>query len=382
MSTAIFVQVALFSTSATIALILTIAWHEFGRPPHAFTWAIGFALAATMWAIGLLPFYFPASRASVAAATCALAGFSSTFILLGFRQRVGAREWRMPLMIVATINALLAAILVFGGAPRLVQLIPLNLFNMMMFYLAARTLRGRRKGERVAEKFAEGGLLLLATFCLAVLIGLLSALAGVNRIEFDQLAAATLLILPGIIAGVGLFTIILLAADLADQARRLAATDIMTGLLNRRGFEDAAKALINSARHHDRALTLVLMDVDRFKEVNDLFGHPAGDRVLCAICDSLALGIGRRDILARFGGEEFSLILVDADIVTATSTVETLRREIASLDLNLPTPHQVTASFGAAALHDEDEGLASLLKRADEALYRSKADGRNRVTIA
>lgn len=382
MTAAAFIQIALVSTSATIALVLAIAWHEFGRPRHAATWSRAFALAAGMWAVGLASLYSESDGRAAAVLMFGLAGFATALNTMGFRQRAAVDEQRHQLMIAAGGNALLVTVLAMAGASRVVQLIPLTLFNTVMFYLAARTLRGRRKGERAAERVAETGLLLLAMLCVAVLIGLVTAALGLSRLELAQLGAVTLLLLPGIIAGIGLFTIILLAADLADQARRLAATDMLTGLLNRRGFEDAAQALIESARRYGRALTLVLMDVDRFKQVNDMFGHPTGDRVLCAICDTLSDGIGRRDVLARFGGEEFAFLLIDADIVTAATTVESLRRAVADLNLALPKPHRVTASFGMAALHEEDEGLAPVLKRADTAMYRSKADGRNRVTVA
>ena len=382
MSAAAFIQIALVSTSATIALILAIAWYEFGRPRHAFTWSLAFAVAALMWAIGLVPLDFPATGRAAATMTYALAGFPAALNTIGFRQRAGVQTRGAILLFAAAANALLVLLLAAAGESGLVQLIPVNLFGAMTFYLAARTLHGRRKSERAAERVAETGLLLLALLSVAVLTGLIAAVAGATKLELGQLGGVTLLMLPGIIAGIGLFTIILLAADLADQARRLAATDMLTGLLNRRGFEDAANILIDSARRHDRTLTLVLMDLDRFKQVNDLFGHPAGDRVLCAICDTLSNGIGPRDVLARFGGEEFALILMDVDIATATETVEMLRRAVERIVLDLPRQHRMTASFGVAALRADDKALTSIIKRADAALYRSKAQGRNRVTVA
>jgi diguanylate cyclase (GGDEF)-like protein len=381
MTGAVFIQLALVSTSAAIALILGIAWHEFGRPRHVLTWAVSFAVAAVQWGMSMIPLFVPGTGRFLVAPLFACAAFAAAGNTIGFRQRAGIRNAGRPLLIAASGFALLGLAFAIAGTPRMVRIVPLNVFNMTMFYLSARTLQGRRKGERVAERVAEIGLLLLALFNLIVLTGMVAAWAGLAGLEMAEFEQLTLLLLPGITGGIGLFMIILLAADLADQARRLAATDMLTGLLNRRGFEEAANALITSARRHRRALTLMLMDLDRFKQVNDLFGHPAGDRVLWEIGDKVANGLGRRDIVARFGGEEFAMVVADADIVGATMTAETLRRSIAALDLQLPQPHQVTASFGLAALHEEDSDLASLLKRADEALYRSKAEGRNRVTL-
>ncbi len=377
-----FIQIALVATSATIALVLIIAWREFGRPRHVFTWALAFALLALAWSIGLLPVAVPYQHRIAIFLEYALAGAASVLDALGFRQRAGTPHARRPLRSILLLYLAAVLGLTLADAARTAQMVPINVLNVVMFYLSARTLRGRRKGERVAERVAESGLLLLAVASAAVAIGLIAALAGVIRLDIGQLQIAIMLLLPGIVAGTGLFTIILLAADLADQARRLAASDMMTGLLNRRGFEDAGKALIDSAQRNHRALTLALMDVDCFKQVNDRFGHPTGDRVLCAIADRLAASLGRRDILARIGGEEFAVVLVDADVVTATMTVEAMRRDLAALDLRLTPPHQVTGSFGVAALHADDDDLAHLLRRADAALYRSKENGRDRVTVA
>ena len=136
------------------------------------------------------------------------------------------------------------------------------------------------------------------------------------------------------------------------------------------------------ARRDARPIALVLIDVDRFKEINDRFGHPAGDEVLCAVCHRLAQGVSRRDILARIGGEEFALVLTDVDPQAALCAAEVLRRHVETMTADLPQPVSVTASFGLATPAEPGEELAGLFLRADRALYRSKAEGRNRVTVA
>lgn len=376
------ILIALVSITAITAIMLALAWQEFGRPRHALAWAVMFALFAALWAIDLLwnAGWIGARAARVAMPE--LAGFAVALNTLGFRQRAGLPPRRGALLGAAAAHAL--AVLALAGrvgsdAPWIMLL---TLFNTLMLVLAARTLTGRRKGERAAERVAESGLSTLALLNFLVFGALAGMTAGLMTIDLARLTGVVMLFLPGIVAGIGLFVIILLTADLADQTRRLAATDMLTGIMNRRGFEEAARALIAGTKRSGRAIALVLIDVDRFKEVNDRFGHPAGDRVLRDVSQRIAQEIGRRDIFARVGGEEFALILTDVDVQAAACAVEVLRLHLEAMPIDLPAPHRITASFGVAVPAEPGEDLAAMLPRADRALYQSKADGRNRVTIA
>ena len=377
------VSIALILISATVALVLAVAWHEFGRPAHAFTWAAAFALSAVMWGVDLIARIELPQDGAIGGPMLAIAGLATTLNTVGFRQRAGAAGPMTGLIGAALANAALVTLLAALGAPASIRGIPFGLLNVGMFWLAARALTGRRrKGERMAAHAAQAGLLLLSLLNLAFLIGMIATLVGHPFFDLCALGGLTILLMPGLVTGIGLFTIILLAADLADQARRLAATDMLTGLLNRRGFEEAGRALIASMRRHGRSAAVVVIDVDRFKQVNDRFGHPAGDRVLCQICGKIAAGIGRRDIFARIGGEEFALIMADADLAAAECAAEVLRAAVADMTINLSAPLRVTASFGVAELRASDGDLTDVLRRADEALYRAKESGRDRVVVA
>jgi len=380
MTPVVIIYLALISISALVAGILAIAWHEFGRPRHALTWSIAFALAALMWALDLIdsPVGGP-DIGTFGTPMLIVAGFASTVNTIGFRQRGGVREERGGLLAAAVVHAVLVVLLAAIGAPTAARAMPLSLFNAALFWLAATALVGRRRGERLAARAAQGGLLLLSLLNFAFLIGMGLTLAGHPSPFVANLGALTALMLPVLVTVIGLFTIILLVADLADQARRLAATDMLTGALNRRGFDEAARALIASVRRTGRSIALVVIDLDRFKAVNDRFGHPAGDRVLRAVCDCIGEGIGRRDLFARTGGEEFALIMTDVDLETARCAADVLRTQVAALDVELAEPYQVTASFGVTLLRDDDRGLGDMFRRADAALYRAKAEGRDRV---
>lgn len=382
MSQVMLILSALISISTITAVMLVIAWQEFGRPRHALAWAVMFAMVACLWTIDLASDMGWIGPRAAMAAMPTIAGFAAALNTIGFRRRAGLPPRRGALLGAGAVHALVVLALAGRGNSDVPWIIALTLFNALMLALAARTLTGRRKGERAAERVAESGLIMLSLLNFLVFGVLVGMTVGLVTIDLARLTGVVMLFLPGIVAGIGLFVIILLTADLADQTRRLAATDMLTGLMNRRGFDEAARALIASTKRSGRAIALVLIDVDRFKEVNDRFGHPAGDRVLRAVCHRIAQGIGRRDIFSRVGGEEFALFLTDVDVQAAACAVEVLRLHLEAMPTDLPAPHRITASFGLAVPAEPGEELATLFLRADRALYRSKEEGRNRVTIA
>lgn len=160
---------------------------------------------------------------------------------------------------------------------------------------------------------------------------------------------------------------------------RLATTDGLTNLANHRSFSERLLAEHESAVRHGTPLSVVLLDVDFFKQFNDQFGHQAGDTVLRTIGKILSENMRDNDFAARYGGEEFVVILPRSDVWAASLVAERLRTAIESH----PWEHRaVTASFGIATLDDEGVLPGDLVRAADEALYHSKAAGRNRLTHA
>jgi diguanylate cyclase (GGDEF)-like protein/PAS domain S-box-containing protein len=158
----------------------------------------------------------------------------------------------------------------------------------------------------------------------------------------------------------------------------LATVDALTGLANRGAFEERLIAELADAQRHGRPLGVLLADVDHFKAVNDTHGHQAGDAVLRAVGKMLAGGIRERDVAARFGGEEFAVVLPSTDLYGALEAAERLR---AAIEVARPAGIAVTISVGVAAADDARPRAAhDLLAAADRALYRSKDEGRNRVS--
>ena len=163
-----------------------------------------------------------------------------------------------------------------------------------------------------------------------------------------------------------------------QQIAALATRDALTGLSNRRQIDLDLEASIRHVQRHGGALCVALVDVDNFKSVNDSFGHTVGDEVLMCVAGCLAGSLRAGDHVGRFGGEEFLLILPATTVAQASALLERLRGSLEALQALPSGAGPVTASFGLAAWRGA-ESAAELVRRADQALYRAKNAGRNRV---
>ncbi len=163
----------------------------------------------------------------------------------------------------------------------------------------------------------------------------------------------------------------------AQVLEEQATTDPLTGVANRRRLDDELQRLVAAARRYDQPLSVVLVDLDEFKAVNDTHGHEVGDQVLVATVRSLAQAVREADLLGRWGGEEFLLLAPVTDHEAACVLAERCRRLVADARVARPGV-AVTASFGVATLAADDDARA-LMRRADLALYTAKREGRDRV---
>jgi diguanylate cyclase (GGDEF)-like protein len=160
-----------------------------------------------------------------------------------------------------------------------------------------------------------------------------------------------------------------------------AATDSLTGLPNRRALNDTMRLMVAQAGRSVLPLAAIALDLDHFKRVNDLFGHEKGDDVLAAVGRLLADTVRQSDIAARFGGEEFCLLLADTDVDGAVVVAEKLRAAIGALEIS-GVSGRITASFGVASYPVHAADSQTLMRKADRALYAAKEAGRDRVEVA
>jgi len=180
-------------------------------------------------------------------------------------------------------------------------------------------------------------------------------------------------------------------AEIAEMQQQLqhsrmeALTDRLTGIYNRRAFDEKLELLIDEAGKEKTPVSLVIADIDHFKKFNDTYGHQVGDQVLKLVAQTLKDGVKGRDIAARFGGEEFAIILPETAMNGAASVAENLRASLAARKLSRKDSKRdmgnITMSFGVTELVF-GETPDALIARADALLYQSKHDGRNRVTAS
>ncbi len=162
---------------------------------------------------------------------------------------------------------------------------------------------------------------------------------------------------------------------------RLARTDELTGLNNRRAFSSLGRRALDQSRRYSRPLSLVMFDIDRFKAINDTYGHAAGDKVLQEVAGVILNTVRTPDIAGRIGGEELGVVLPETAQSEAVAFAERLRSALAALEVDYKGKMlRFTCSFGVASRAEDVVVLDTLLMRADEALYRAKEAGRDRVS--
>ena len=170
-----------------------------------------------------------------------------------------------------------------------------------------------------------------------------------------------------------------------EAARKRAITDPLTGVYNRRYLDDVLSRRFEEARREGTALSLIMVDLDYFREINEQHGHEIGDRVIMSVVEVFNRRLRPEDIIARYGGDEFTILLPDTGLARAREMAETICREVAGLEV-LPergrTIRRVTTSQGIASYPESAETLEALRESADRALYNAKENGRNRVSCS
>lgn len=165
-----------------------------------------------------------------------------------------------------------------------------------------------------------------------------------------------------------------------DEIYRLTTVDGLTQVNNRRSFDEAIEREISRCRRYGRTLSLVLIDVDHFKRINDTFGHLAGDAVLKEVASAIKKRIRKEDLLARYGGEEFAVLTPEVDQKGALAMAEKVRKVVEKHEFSFDGERiPVTISCGVSTLGKKGDGAEALVQRADEKLYEAKEAGRNQV---
>ena len=169
------------------------------------------------------------------------------------------------------------------------------------------------------------------------------------------------------------------------ELKELANRDPLTNLYNRRYLSEISKKLLLLAKRQNTPLSVLMIDIDKFKNINDKYGHDVGDEVIKLLANSLIEYLRGSDVVARLGGEEFAVILPDSDVKNAQIKAEDIRNKIENLEFQLEnsTPLKFTVSIGVSNYEIENDfSFDELLKKSDEALYEAKESGRNKVVVS
>ncbi len=238
--------------------------------------------------------------------------------------------------------------------------------------------RPLRPGARIAmASFGVVGALLLLRAALE-----LTGVAPVGQFREATLAHGTLFVLGALGPTASSIGFLMMAYDqVRDELDELASRDSLTGVLRRRTFVAMAAGALSGAQRHGRTLGLLLIDADHFKRINDTFGHARGDEALCVLADTLRDLIRAEDLLGRYGGEEFVVLMPDVDLLGAAAAAERLRQAIGDQPRQRRLGYELRVSIGVAVSR-QGEDLDALIRRADQALYAAKRAGRNRVAVA
>jgi diguanylate cyclase (GGDEF)-like protein len=380
-----YVFVAQFCTSLMLGAIFLLAWRTIEPRPHTLSWALAFSLATVQYVLNAVVNFVPVhglARDLYWVLVNAMALVVQALAWAGFRQRAGLRGWPQPLVVyLVAVEALVVwfTLVKFHQGLRMV-LIPWS----GTFLLAACAWVLVRPGRKL--RAAEwGAVVVLLLFSLGQLVAGAAALmqgAAPNEHYLALYTEVNLLAMPALYTGLGLFAVLILADDLADRMRTLAVTDELTGVVNRRGFEEAAARALAVARRQGEPTCVALLDLDHFKAVNDTHGHFVGDGALKTVATALVEGVRAGDVVGRMGGEEFAVLLPATDLSWCAEIVERLRLKVEATSVEAArVPLRVTASFGVAPVTPDDQSIHEALKHADQALYAAKRAGRNRVRV-
>jgi diguanylate cyclase (GGDEF)-like protein len=243
-----------------------------------------------------------------------------------------------------------------------------------------RPLRTARRPEQKAIKVASG--FLVHSLLYVPLVSKEKALGvlGVDNIADPNPFSETEEFLLATLADYA--TVAIDNAHLYTQIQQTAITDELTGLYNRRGLFELGRREVERSLRFGRQLPLLMIDIDYFKEVNDTYGHLVGDQVLLVLAQRFRRNVREIDIVGRYGGEEFVILLLENDLPTAQMIAERLRHLVSSIPVHTDHgPVNVTVSMGVTAVAQDVRDLPTLLQRADEALYAAKSSGRNRIAV-
>jgi diguanylate cyclase (GGDEF)-like protein len=369
----LFVSMWVTVTLTALALALGVRWREATgiRAWSGALWLQSIGWAALMGAFSL----WPRGMATIGA-TAIVASVSAMYVATQtyLRQRVSPAWAWGPALLTLPLHWI-----VFPHFAARIALVN-GILGVQMLWLAVLLLRPSADGWRwrwlAGAGLAISGPLVLGRVAIAVL-----APEAYPRFDSSHWLNVSGLIVNTACLTIGTLAFLLAHRDEAEQElARLASVDALSGLSNRRALMERGEAMLQLALRHRQPLAALMLDIDHFKQINDQRGHPVGDRVIERFADALKTTARHTDLVGRYGGEEFCLLMPMSGAHSVEVLDQRLRQAVAE-HVGAEVGFDVNFSTGAALLGAPDRDLASLLGRADRALYAAKRQGRARLVI-
>jgi diguanylate cyclase (GGDEF)-like protein len=347
-------------------------------------------LPETTWAAWLLAISFSlqATRHLIDPGWAIVVGNGAAWVamtlqLVGYRRFSGRHQHAWWWLLLPASGIVIMWSLWANGAGYVTRTLYLSSFVLLMCILCCHELHRDGAMRRERARFIPWVLTVFTGLCMALRITVLLLDPGVNEDFYAPSLERTLAFAPTLYYTLGTgFGFILMLRERSDaRLREVALSDPLTRVANRRALEDMVRRDMHQSLRTGQPLSLIVIDIDHFKAVNDTWGHAVGDQVICHVAEVIRETIRASDILARYGGEEFCVLLRDTD----TESARVLATKLCNALRTRPLEHAggsiiVTASMGVSGLvQGTGDSWETLFKRADGALYRAKQEGRDRV---
>jgi diguanylate cyclase (GGDEF)-like protein len=360
-------------------IFLLVVWWQYRREWSALWWSIGNCLLGGGIILAALHGELPFLLANVLGPLFLNLSAPCAFIAAKVFDRGSIARYRMTGFVVAWV----AAVGLTGALASERMAAALGAGTAACIYLAAvrslwvgrgEALRGRMPLIGIVTTYAVSLFVLVPQFVLADNFAPIAAVGWLGVIEFVGLVYSV---------GVTLFLTMMLGSRSEKRYLTAALTDPLTGLPNRRAFMDRAQRVLDRRGRDGHPVALLAFDLDRFKSINDTFGHAAGDKVLRIFADVLSASLRPTNVIARIGGEEFVAVLGGADGQAAVAIANRVREALEAVAQFVDGQRiGATVSVGIAVTDGLESTVVDMMQEADAALYRAKDEGRNRVVLA
>ena len=376
-----YIVFSLTITSAVLSLAFFMAWMNFGRKPHALTWSIAFLAGTLQWLSVMNADAFPSTETFLLAENA----FSTALVTLGVRGHCQRTHCKLLPKNLWPIALAVYSVIVWASLiePNVgVRMATVPIYAAITLFLSATMIIRYRERTRPAEWAAAASIFVFGV--VQVADSILALMQGPTGDE--SVGAAYLhfnfLTLPAGYIGMSMLVMMMMASDISAKMKKMATTDHLTNLLNRRGFNEYGERAFSAARRAGAELSVIMTDIDRFKYINDKYGHAAGDSALVHFARLVSESRRKEDVIARVGGEEFALLLPGTNLRDAMALADQMCSKIGSSPMDMTSVGlPMTSSFGVAAISAKDKSLDDMVLRADRAMYRSKRAGRNQVDL-